>query len=226
MASRPSFYIEVHKGIRSMLHDMTVRSGRVDWTDTASLASFSTTLQGGFALLSSHAETEERFIDPLLEKHAPEIAAVLGAAHEEQEVQLHELLVAVNSIDPASADARVRGQQLVVALSRVIGEMLTHMADEEEIAMPALWEKLDDAAILQVHQQIVASIPPEKMERFLRWMLPAINSAERVQMLGGMRATAPQPVFAFVRGLAASVLTPEEDAALERGLNSMMEVQR
>lgn len=91
--------------------------------------------------------------------------------------------------------------------------------------MPALWEKLDDAAIMEVHERIVASIPPEKMERFLRWMLPAMNLAERVRMLGGMRANAPRPVFDFVRGLAGSILTPEEDAALERGLMTTMEVQ-
>jgi hypothetical protein len=225
MNARHNLYREVHKGVRSLLLDVIVKSGRVDWTDAGAVALFRTDLQNAFALLSEHAEHEERFIEPVLAAEAPEVASILGAAHEDQEVQLHELLTTAHEIDSASGDAAVKGHQLVLRLSRIAGEMLTHMADEEEIAMPAMWARLDDAAILDVHQRLVGSIPPEKMERNLRLMLPAMNTTERVEMLSGIRHSAPPPVFGFVRALAAEVLAPEDNAALDRGMNTLMEVQ-
>jgi hypothetical protein len=45
-------------------------------------------------------------------------------------------------------------------------------------------------------------------------MLPAMNIDGRAELLAGMRAGAPPQVFEGVWGLAASVLTPVDHAAL------------
>jgi hypothetical protein len=215
---RYSLYREVHKGIRSLLGELVVRSGQLDWSDAPSVSGFRSDVQEAFALLSSHAEHENEFVAPALAAHAPAVAEVLGGAHDDQEDQLHALLVQLHAIDPSDPSAEDKGHAFVVTLSRIAGELLVHMADEEDIAMPALWSALDDAAILAIEQRLVGSIPPEKMAKYLAWMLPAMNNPERIGMLAGMKEGAPPEVYAFVRGLAEEVLSANDNAALERGL--------
>ena len=222
MQGRFSFYREVHKGIRSLLLDLVVKSGRIDWTDNLSVATFRLDVQNAFALLSAHAEHENEFIAPLLAVASRPAGEVFDSAHDDQEVTLHDLLVALHAIDPEAGDASTRGHEFVVKLSRLAGELLTHMADEEEIAMPAMWSVYDDAALLAVDQQLVASISPDRMAAYLKWMLPAMNTPERVDMLAAMQKDAPAEVYQFVRELAREVLSRADDVALERGLSAAL----
>jgi hypothetical protein len=197
-----------------MLFDLVRQSGRTDFTDAAELGALRTSVRDIFALLESHAHNEDQFIMPLVTAAAPALAKEFAAAHEDQEARLPGLLAALESIDPNRADAEQRGHAFVVRLSRVAGELLVHMADEELELNPALWAIKSDAEIGEAEQQLVGSIPPEKMTRYLRWMLPAMNPNERA----GFLAMLPPPVFGFVREVAKQVLTPAEDAKLETAL--------
>jgi hypothetical protein len=49
-------------------------------------------------------------------------------------------------------------------------------------------------------------------------MLPAMNIENRLELLGGMRASAPAEAFEGVWGLAGAVLDPADHAALARRL--------
>jgi hypothetical protein len=69
-------------------------------------------------------------------------------------------------------------------------------------------------AVVAIHGAIIASLPPDEMMRSLALMLPAINVDDRTELLGGMRANAPAPVFEAVWRLAGSVLPGADHAAL------------
>lgn len=220
MTARYSLYTEVHKGIRSLMMDLVVRAGRTDFDQPAAVAALEQATRNAFFMLESHADHENRFIGPVVQKHAPAIAEEMFGDHHQQEEQLMALLTEVSELAGNPTDARTRGHRFVVTLSAVFGDMLVHMAEEEHVIMPALWEKMSDAELMAVEQQLLASIPPEKMGAFLSWMLPAMNHAERLGMLAGMRAHAPAEVFNGVRALAASVLSAEDEATLEAGLTA------
>src|SRR5688572_11120470 len=98
MQGRFSFYREVHKGIRSLLFDLMVKSGRIDWSDSKSVTAFRLDVQNAFALLSAHAEHENEFIAPLLARASRPAGEVFDSAHDDQEVQLHDLLVDLHAI--------------------------------------------------------------------------------------------------------------------------------
>ena len=221
MNARHSFYRDIHKGIRVMLFDLIEKSGRLDVTDAQALAMYRSELTCAIELLEDHAHHENEFVAPLLEKASPELAKLIGGNHVDQEQQLADLVARLAAIDSKAADARQQGHAFVVQLSRVVGELLTHMADEEELIMPALWSILDDAELMKVHQALVASITPDKFTRSATWMLPAMNRHERLEVLFGVRMTMPAQAFAFVRELASSVLSPDDDAALTAALESM-----
>ncbi|MBV9495362.1 MAG: hemerythrin domain-containing protein [Acidobacteria bacterium] len=209
MTQRPSFYRDVHKGIRALLFDIVQKAGRLDFAHTSAVAAYRAELKAVIDFLMAHAEHENAFIGPLLAQHAPGIALHIGAVHEEQEFELTQLLA---MLDGGAAHS------FLLELARQTGELLVHMTEEEEVLMPSLWAAMSDAEILAVHQALVGSIPPQEMAFALSWMLPSMNGAERAEMLGGIRATAPPEVFGFIRGLAKSVLTAADDEALERQL--------
>ncbi|HYM59741.1 MAG TPA: hemerythrin domain-containing protein [Thermoanaerobaculia bacterium] len=219
MNNRPNLYKPVHKGIRSMLLDLTLKSGRVDWNDRAAVSAFGASARAVFEILESHAAVENAFIAPLLERFAPRVAAIIGSGHDEQEQILPALLAEIESFDSNAADAIGAGHAIVVRLSRFAGESLAHMADEEELAMTAMQSALDDEALFDLDRRIAASIPPEKLQQFGPVMMAALNHADRLQMLNNLQDAGAQK-FAFGMLLAAQVLSPEDYAALERGLAS------
>ena len=74
---RPSFYREVHKGVRLMLGALVERAGRTDFTAAASVARLRNETVEIFALLEAHAHHEDEHLGPLLRAHAPATAADL-----------------------------------------------------------------------------------------------------------------------------------------------------
>ncbi|UJR85738.1 hemerythrin domain-containing protein [Sandaracinus amylolyticus] len=211
---RPSFYREVHKGIRMMLGALVERAGRTDFAEAASVARLRNETVEIFALLEAHAHHEDEHVGPLLRTHAPATAADLGAAHVEHHERMRLMISTLVAAERGGARAADLGHELVVALSRFAGELAIHMADEEEIAMPALWNALSDPELEAVHHALVRSIPPETAFAFYRWMLPAMSMPERTRMLTAMRTGAPPQVFDAVVALAARVLSAEDFAAL------------
>ena len=214
MNHRLDLYRNVHKGIRVMLADLVREAGRADFTDPAELERLKSRAGEIFELLESHAHTEDRFIMPLVAAHDPALAKEFAAAHGEQEALLPSLLAGLELIDAAAPDAIERGHLFVLRFSRLAGELLMHMADEELEINAALWKSMSDEELVQVERELVSSIPPDKMARYLRYMLPAMNPYERVTFLGHL----PPPVFEFVRSLATEVLPAEEDLRLSSDL--------
>jgi len=218
MNNRHSLYKEIHKGLRSLLLALVETAGRTDFRDETSLGSLRAAVRSGFLLLESHAHHENTFIGPELDRRLPDLGRSVSAAHDSHGPEMTRLLAMLDSISTADEAAAPRGHAFVVSLSKLAAELTLHMAEEEELVMPALWEVATDAEIAEIEQRLVASIPPEEMDSYLRWMIPAMNTPERVGMLSGMRAGAPKEVFEGVRSLARSVLSPTDDEALTTGL--------
>ena len=59
------------------------------------------------------------------------------------------------------------------------------MADEEERLMPARWEAFDDEALRRVHRALLDGVRPAEKLAAMRFMLPAMNAAERAELLAG-----------------------------------------
>jgi hypothetical protein len=217
-AERHSLYREIHKGIRAVLLGVVETAGRTDYTDPADVAALERAVDEAFFLLQSHADHEDRFVEPLVRAAAPDVARELDAAHDEQHGRIPALRALLSEIASGGPGRAAAGHAFSVALSRFAGELLVHMADEEEKAMTALQAALDDAALLQVHDAIVSSLGPEEKGLALRAMLPAINRAERVAMLDGMRRQVPPPVFDGILDLARRVLAPADARQLVHAL--------
>lgn len=221
MSGRLSLYKEIHKGVRSLMFEVTTRSGRVDFHDAEQVAAFRADVERTFRLLAAHAEHENEWIGPVIAKHAPALSDHIGMAHDDHESHFNAILSGLDAIDASAADAAVKGHRIVVSLSRFFGDLMVHMADEEQEVMPAIWAALTEEQVQTLHHDLVASIAPQEMAEWAAYMIPSANTPERVAMLGGMKLSAPPQVFAMFRELARRLLTPQDDAALERGLEAL-----
>lgn len=192
---RFNLYRDAHKGLRLILSQLVTRAGQTDFHDADGLALLRSEAQVAFNMLKAHSLQEEKFFGPLLEAYCPRIAHMIEADHEEHEAKMRELLGSLSAVDPGRSDASLRGHGFYMMLTRAVGEMLVHMSEEEQLAMPALWENLNDQALQGVSGRLVASLSPSERPLWLKWMLPALNRSERMLLLARMRAGMPEVAF-------------------------------
>jgi hypothetical protein len=220
-ASRIDLYAGIHKALRALMADLVTSLGRMDPDDDADVNATLGRFLDGLALCEKHMRLEDEFLHPAIEARRP--GATDGAAREHAG-HVHEfeaLRRAVASFLEAGAPARrAAAHPLYLHAARWMADNILHMEHEETAHNAALHEAFSDAELLQIHARILASVPPEAMAKYLRWILPATSHGERLAQLQGMRAGAPREAYEGALAIAREKLTPRDwqklDAALAR----------
>lgn len=208
-------YRDIHKGIRAELFAVTTAAGSLDPSDAFGWMAFAEHVGSVERTLSAHAEHEDTHIDPVLREHLPELAADVVAQHHVLEGSFTGIAeIARAGSGAPDSDRRRLAHLAYLQLASFTSAYLAHQAVEEAVIMPALEQAVGVDAVIGIHAAIVGSIPPDEMAQTLTMMFPAMNLDDRVELLAGMRATAPAEVFDGVAGLARSVLSPADFAAV------------
>lgn len=208
-------YRDIHKGIRAELFAVTSTAGSIDPTDRCDRAALADHVTSLFAVLESHAHHEDAVIDPVLERHLPDLASDINDDHERLEHMFASITdLAFSAVESDTGDERRMLQLLHLDLARFTSSYLTHIDLEERTVMQRLPHLIGVDEIAAMHGAIVGSIPPDEMARSLAFMLPAMNIDDRTELLGGVRSAAPPEAFDAVMGLARSVLRPADVSAL------------
>ena len=202
-------YRDIHKGIRSELFSLTETAGSVDPGNRDDRLALADHVVATRSVLESHAHHEDAVVQPVLERELPSIAERIEVDHERLE-RTFARIVDFATADDADRAARRTCQLLHLDLARFTSEYLLHIDIEERVLMPALAQRIGVGAVIDLHTAIVGSIAPDEMARSLAFMLPAMNTDDRVELLGGMQAEAPPGVFGGVVNLARSVLRPDQ----------------
>ncbi len=212
-------YRDIHKGIRAELFAVTSTAGSIDPSDRCDRAALADHITSVAAVLESHAHHEDSIIDPVLERHLPELANEITTDHEHLEAMFASVTeLADATIDAAASDQRRLLQLLHLDLARFTSSYLGHIDLEERTVMQRLPQLLGVEEIAAMHGAIVGSIPPDEMARSLAFMLPAMNIDDRTELFTGMRLAAPPEAFDATIGLARSVLRPIDFAVLANRL--------
>lgn len=218
-AARHDCYAGIHKALRLALCRTLAQVGSADPGDEAQTCAAAQAVQALMDLSESHVHKEDVFMHPLLEHACPGSTKDAAEAHLHHEASIEQLR------ELAQATAEVRPAQRAKALARLyqrlaafMAEDLAHMQHEETAHNAVLWAHYTDVELLAVEQRIVASIPPEVAMKLLGWFMPAFNAPERLHMLSGMRAGAPEPVFQAACAVARESLSQHDFAQLARGL--------
>ena len=216
---RLDMYAGIHKALRLFLTDTLVKVGHTDAADAAHVRD---TLAQVRALLSSmrkHLQHENDFIHPALERARAGASGPIADEHVAHLDAIDELQDLASVAEAADGQARATAiGRLYRALALFVAENLEHMHYEETEHNAVLWAHYTDAQLLELHDALVASIPPDEMTQTLYWMLPAMAAHERLALLSEMQPHVPAPVFDAVLGLARARLTSTDWGKLARGL--------
>jgi iron-sulfur cluster repair protein YtfE (RIC family) len=208
-------YRDIHKGIRSELFAVTLEAGRLDPTDRQGRVALADHVTSVAELLELHAEHEDAVVLPALEIHLPELGERIVDDHEALERRIAGFRAqAQEAVEVAGSRERPVVHHLYIELAAFTSAYLAHQDLEERVVMPALERAVGVEAVGAIHGAIISSIPPDEMAASLAVMLPAMNVDDRAELLGGMRDGAPPEVFEGVWGLAGSVLSGSDHAAL------------
>jgi len=200
-------YKDIHKAIRSELFCLVGLAGQTDPTDGAAVVDLAAQLARLTDFLELHAEHEDAHVQPAIVDVDPASAERIEDDHAAfDDVCTHLVARAVEVTRRPPAARRQLLHWLYLDLASFTSRYLAHQDLEERIVMPKLEAALGVDAVLGVHGRIIGSLPPDELMRGLALMLPAMNADDRTDLLGGMQATAPAPVFDAVWGLAQSVL--------------------
>jgi iron-sulfur cluster repair protein YtfE (RIC family) len=206
-ANRVDLYAGIHKALRAFLCDTLTRLARLDLDDGNEVSGTLGQVRDLLEFCEHHIANEERFVHPAMEARRPGSAAGTAAEHEHHAADLAAMRADCAAIEArAGAEREAAWRRLQHRLAQFTGDSLLHMEAEETANNAVLQACYSDAELIDLHRQIIASLPPEEMAADLRWILAGSSPAERVQVMAGIRADAPPPVFDALLELARQSL--------------------
>ncbi|MBP6900070.1 MAG: hemerythrin domain-containing protein [Burkholderiaceae bacterium] len=194
---RFDIYAPIHKAIRHFMTDTLQRMGRVDVDDAQELGAALDQLDSLLQAARCHLQHENEFIHPAIEAACRGLSERIAGEHQDH-------LEAIAGLQAGSAALRAAPEaraahRLYRQLAAFVAENLEHMDVEETRHNQALWETHADGELQAIEGRILASIGPDEMGLWLRWMIPALSPAERAQMIAGMPQEARAPVLELAR---------------------------
>jgi hemerythrin HHE cation binding domain-containing protein len=216
---RMDMYAGIHKALRALMADTLLAVGRMDSSDELETAQTTQRVLELLDFCRSHLQHENEFVHPAIEARAPGASEAIAHEHEEHEEHIAALAEAVASLRAVPAGGRAAAAlDLYRSLALFIAANFQHMHVEETAHNAVLWARYDDAELMEIHNALVASIPPQEMMFTARWLIPFMNPAERTAVLGDIRAHAPAPAFQAILDTVRPHLSEHEWAKLARGL--------
>ena len=208
---RYDMYAQIHKGLRSFMMHTLEKLGRTDPRDASESQEALDALRALLGLCRTHLEKENAFVHAALEARRPGSTAKIALEHVHHERSIAALEEAARELEQVADEARAAAAlALYRALALFIAENFEHMHVEETAMNALLWEAYDDAELAGIERAIVASIAPAQATLVARWMLPALDSAERAAKLALMQANAPREAFAGVLAMLKQHLSERD----------------
>ncbi|MBW2528285.1 MAG: hemerythrin domain-containing protein [Deltaproteobacteria bacterium] len=204
---RFDLYRKIHKGIRRAMFQVTERLGSTDYRNDDEVTARCAELEELLGFLARHGEHEDRFIHRPLEAKLPDLFKRFDEDHARHDDSMKELQTRCEELKGAPEQARPElGFALYFAVAEFVADFVRHVAWEERLINPELWELHSDQELMAIQGQILESQPPPERALGLRYMLPALDPTERAQLLGAVKAMSPPEAFGAVCDLAQSVL--------------------
>lgn len=193
---RVDIYVGVHKGLRAFMSDVLTTAGRMDAHDPAEVAAAMAQVRGLLDACRLHLHKENQFLHPAMEARRPGSACPTADDHVHHEEAIEKLAADVLAVERSAGEARAAAAlRLYHRLALFVAENYQHMRIEETENNAVLWAAYTNEELAEIQHALVASIPPQWLAIFLRWMVPAMAPAERAALLTGIHQGAPAEIF-------------------------------
>lgn len=218
--TRYNIYASIHKGLRRAQGQLMIRLGAVDALNDAQVAGLVRDMRLLVLMGRKHLQHENVFVHTEIETRSVGATARLVDDHDDHERDFLDLEARFEQIEAASPERRSPLlRALYLRYTDFLAHDFEHMIEEETETLSLLHSLFSDEELAGIEGRIIGSVEPDLMMEFIRIMIPAMNPAERLEMLGGMKAAMPVPVFAAVVDMGVRpVLEPADWLALETAL--------
>lgn len=221
-ADRFNLYTGIHKGLRAYMSEVLVQVGRLDPDDSGEVQAAVAAVRGLIEFCRSHLQHEDEWIHPALEARRPGSSAGTQADHERHMETFALLDGSVRNLERGTGSGRTAvALQLYRQLALFVAENFEHMHVEETDNHAALVACYTEQEVLELNARLVAAVDPATMAIVARWMIPHLSAPERAAVLGGIQASAPQPVFDGVMELIRPLLSNRDMAKLSAAIGPM-----
>jgi len=195
--NRYNMFSQVHKGLRALLYETALRLQQTDFNNMEEAEDALAQVAMVADLFDKHAHTEDTMVFTAIEQAEPSLVNAFEKEHEEDHALAQRLrgLLTAFAHAVSTDDKIIIGDTLIQSFTDFMIFNLKHMAKEEDIINKALWKYYTDIELHGITQKIVASIPPQHMAIFSRWMMRGLNNSEITQWLKEIKNNAPDFVF-------------------------------
>jgi hemerythrin-like domain-containing protein len=196
---RFDIYAPIHKALRLFMTDTLQELSRLDLDDVQDLGAGLDQLDALLDAARCHLQHENDFVHPAIEARRSGVSDRIAAEHREH-------LDAIATLSSHAAALRAEPEaaaahRLYRQLAAFVAENFEHMDVEETRHNQALWAAYGDAELRELEGRILASIGPQEMGQWLRWMIPALSPVERAELITGMPDAARATMLATARSL-------------------------
>jgi len=191
--ARLNMYLPIHKALRSFMMDTLLRIGQMDVADESEKAMTLSQLDTLLSFCAEHVEHENQFLHSAIEACEPGASERTAGDHEEHIETIDALRDEAAALRRATdaAEQALLSLRLYRHVALFVAENFQHMHIEETANAAALFRHYSDAQLADIHERLLATIPPHRHLLTARWMIPAMNPAERAAMIGGMKMQMP-----------------------------------
>jgi hypothetical protein len=217
---RYDLYQPIHKGLRDFMGDTLSRIGRLDVFDVQDMARTLAQLEALLNFCFKHLSHENEFLHVAIRARQPGAGSRTSEDHLEH-IETIETLRAEARALPTSPESLRMGLALRLYrhLALFVAENLQHMHIEETANNAALWAHYTDEELMALHDRLLATISPEDKMETMRWMVPALNPAQRAALLGHLKDAAPPEALAAVIEVVRPHLDVRDWSKLARSLD-------
>ncbi|WP_026632505.1 hypothetical protein [Dyadobacter alkalitolerans] len=201
---RYNIFNSIHKALKAISYQTALDIQHTNFVDNDATKNIIDKLTQTLALLDLHIEHEGGYIHPLVEKYNIDIDRRFREQHIESKFLAQRVRLAVDDLKYAANQENQikRGKAVSEAFETVLAFNLTLFNKEEQVMNEILWTNYRDEEIIDVEQQIIASVPQDILEFEARWMFRSLNNFEIREWLQGVKHSAPDYLFQSLIAMA------------------------
>ncbi len=204
----PSIYRESHKALRYALCSALTTVGAAT-AHPASLADVDAAWRDLLSLISTRERLDATLCSAIIARHAPAAVERLNA----DRIVISNAINGLSRSSDGLIDAPPEQQwclleQFYFDLADFVALYMPHLRFKEIDVMRELNRSMSGAELSSLRNDLGRSMTGDEMSLLLGFMLPALNLAERVDALDGLRLGSDPETFELFRSIAESVLSP------------------
>lgn len=205
--ARYNLFGQVHKTLRSMLYETSIRLQQTNFSNEEDTAFALEKLNLVLNVFDKHEENEDNYILPAIRQYEPSVTDAFEKKHYEDH-ELAEKLRQLSKIywKKTNEEDRLKiGRAINTTFTSFMNINIEHMGCEESVLNKILWRYYSDTEIMVINQRSNTSHEADRAGKSMS-LLRGLTNDEIVGLLKAVEKNAPEHVFNSLFSIAEKEL--------------------